>query len=425
MTFNINNKLSFPSYSEIIYLDELIRAALMQDNTEEFCGLTENLKTSKRSILSNKIKKQLLTVISLTDSPEKLSAFFDYTQKTDFSLDACFDSRTDYSRPIIDSLIISIVRNDLETARQLLSDRSNTFMYAVPMYYIMLTKNYSLIPDCLECIKRSLESPFYDAFHKRPFEDELAYVIASAAVHRDSEFLTRLFENGYEPSVLAAAFLTNRPDSFDFLANTYFAYIGKSEKPSEFVRTIFTPEYQLNFVLCTALLSGRDNIKELLSQYSLPEKATAILSSDIRFLEGQQYYKSGSIKESVKSILDNELTIVIDDNYTYFALYNSITEGHNITLDLRHYNNNFDDVLFRMGTLLPDLVSHKLIFEQSEECPRFIREVLKYDSSGSYTRLFIENGVINNDNISAVKKYAEENDLTAPSAALKEYLNEQ
>lgn len=424
MTFTTDNKLRFPSYSEIIYLDELMRAALEQDNTEEFRELTESLKRSERGIASNSMIKRFLTVMSLTNSAEKLSAFIDYIN-TPFSSAFGETERNDYARPINDAMMISIVREDHETARHLLNDPGNSFVSAVPMYYIMLTKRYSLIPDCLEFIKRNLESPFYDSFHRRPFEDELAYVIASAAVHRDSEFLTRLFENGYKPSVLAIAFLTNRPDSFEFLANTYFAYLGKAGEPSEFVRTIFTPEYQLNFVICTALLNGRDNIKELLSQYSLPEKATAILSSDIRFLEAQLYDESGSLKESVKALLNHELTIVIDDNYTYFALNNGITKGHDVTFDMRHYNNNFDDVLFRMGDLLPDLLSHKLIFEPSKECPRFIQAVLKFDSNGSDTRLMIENGVINKDNISSAKKFAEDNDLTAVLPTLEQYLNEQ
>lgn len=421
MAVNTDNKLSFPSYTEIIYIDELMRAALEQDNTEEFRELTESLKRSERGIASNSMIKRFLTVMSLTNSAEKLSAFIDYIN-TPFSSAYGETERNDYARPINDAMMISIVREDHETARQLLNDPGNSFVSAVPMYYIMLTKRYSLIPDCLEFIKRNLESPFYDSFHRRPFEDELAYVIASAAVHRDSEFLTRLFENGYKPSVLAIAFLTNRPDSFEFLADTYFAYLGKAGEPSEFVRTIFTPEYQLNFVICTALLNGRDNIKELLSQYSLPEKATAILSSDIRFLETQLYDESGSLKESVKALLNHELTIVIDDNYTYFALNNGITKGHDITFDMRHYNNNFDDVLFRMGDLLPDLLSHKLIFEPSKECPRFIQAVLKFDSNGSDTRLMIENGVINKDNISSAKKFAEDNDLTAVLPTLEQYL---
>lgn len=425
MAVNTDNKLSFPSYTEIIYIDELMRAALGQDNTEEFCGLTESLKTSRTGITSIKIKKRFLTVISLTNSAEKLSAFLEYTKEPYFGPDVYDDSRTDYSRPMIDSLVISIVRNDLETARQLLGDRSNTCMSAVPMYYIMLTKNYSLIPDCLEFINRSLGSPFYDSFHKRPFEDELAYVIASAAVHREEEFLTRLFENGYKPSVLAAAFLTNRPDSFDFLANTYFAYLGKEGKPSEFVRTVFTPEYQLNFVLCTALLSGRDNIKELLSQYSLPEKATAILSSDIRFFENHLYDEIVGIKESVKEILEHELIIVIDDNYSFFALHNKLTEGCDITFDVRCCDDIFGDFLFRFGTdELTELLSHKLIVEQSEECPQFFKQVLKSDDS-SITRLLIKKGVINKDNISSTKKYAEDNKLTAVLTELEQYLNEQ
>lgn len=422
MELTTANKLSFPNYSEIIYLDELMRAALEQDNTEEFRELTENLKRTERGISSNSMIKRFLTILSLTDSAEKLSAFIDYIH-TPFSTSFSETERNDYARPITDAMMISIVREDLETARQLLNDRSNTFVSAVPMYYIMLTKRYSLIPDCLEFMNRDLESSFNDILHRRPFEDELAYVIASAAVHRDSEFLTELFGCGYKLSVLAIAFLTNRPDAFDFLANTWFAYSGRSGEPSEFVRTALSPEYQLNFVLCTALLNGKETVPDLLRKYSLPEKMTAILSSDIRFLETQSDYPSG-LKESVKALLDDKLTVVIDDNYTYFALNNSLTEGRDITFDVRHYDDVLGDFLFKTEKLT-DLISHKLIVEQSEECSRFVGQVLHLDDDGSLTRLLIKNGVINKDNISSVRKFSEDNMLTSVSSYLEEYINEQ
>ena len=422
MELTTANKLSFPNYSEIIYLDELMRAALEQDNTEEFRELTENLKRTERGISSNSMIKRFLTILSLTDSAEKLSAFIDYIH-TPFSTSFSETERNDYARPITDAMMISIVREDLETARQLLNDRSNTFVSAVPMYYIMLTKRYSLIPDCLEFMNRDLESSFNDILHRRPFEDELAYVIASAAVHRDSEFLTELFGCGYKLSVLAIAFLTNRPDAFDFLANTWFAYSGRSGEPSEFVRTALSPEYQLNFVLCTALLNGRETVPDLLRKYSLPEKMTAILSSDIRFLETQSDYLGG-LKESVKALLDDKLTIVIDDNYTYFALNNSLTEGRDITFDVRHYDDVLGDFLFKTEKLT-DFISHNLIVEQSGECSRFVGQVLHLDDDGSLTRLLIKNGVINKDNISNVRKFSEDNMLTSVSSYLEEYINEQ
>ncbi|MBQ5333322.1 MAG: hypothetical protein J6K92_08705, partial [Oscillospiraceae bacterium] len=155
MELTTDNKLSFPNYSEIIYIDELMRAALEQDNTEEFRELTESLKRSERGISSNSMIKRFLTILSLTDSAEKLSAFIDYIH-TPFSYAFGETNRNDYARPITDAMMISIVREDHETARQLLNDRSNTFVSAVPMYYIMLTKCYSLIPDCLEFMNRDL-----------------------------------------------------------------------------------------------------------------------------------------------------------------------------------------------------------------------------------------------------------------------------
>ena len=418
MDITSDNIISFPSYSEIVYIDVLMRAALEQNNTQDFRELIENLKRTERGIASNSMIKQFLTVLSMTNSTEKLSVFLDYIH-TPFRSSFSKEERNDYARPITDAMVISIISNDLKTARQLLNDRNNTFLSATPMYFVMLTKNYSLIPDCLEFINRNMQSHFFDSMSRLTFFDELSYVVASAAVHRDSEFLTELFGCGYKPSALAIAFLTNRPESFDFLLSTYLAFTGKQGSPSDFIRTALSPEDQLNFVLCEHLLHSNETLPELMQKYGLPKKFTAILSSDIQFLESRSACCE-AFKKSIKAHLSHKLTVVIDDNYVYFALHSFLPKSCDITLDVRKY----DSYLFDTYDL-DSILSHKLIVEPTQECCPFVKHVLTIDTDGSMTRLLTKNGGIHEHNISNAIKIVKELGNSAALAVLEEYKNEQ
>lgn len=422
MIFLSNINFQYPAYPKIMYLDELMRAALEQDNTEDFIEMLENLKRSERGISSAAITNRFLIVLSLTDSDEKLAAFLEYKERPYFTNYQIPENNNAYARPIIEAMIIAIVRNDLETAKQLLHDPGNTFISAIPLYYVMLTKQYSLIPDCIEFLKRNGEWLFSKTFSSSQQTDELAYIIASAATHRDSEFLTRLFENGCTVSAFAMALTANYPDAFSFLADTFYAYTGITGTTKEFVRTALTPEYQLNFLIFLALINGKDTLDGLAQQYYLTEKINSVLSSSLQLVENIRTAFFGDFKASVNAILDRKLTVVIDDNSILFALNSSLVEEREITYDVQNYDNAFDDLISDHNSLTR-LISHKLIFEPSEECPKFLQEILALDNDGSIVHQLIKSGTINKDNILIIKDYADKKNFTSTSKTLGEYIN--
>lgn len=420
MTFSTYGNFPYPDFSKIMHLDELMRAALEQNNTEAFIKMLENLKRDRIGTLSSTITRRILILLTLTDSDEKLTAFLEYKGRPFFNSYNMTDGN-DYARPIIEAMIIAIVGNDPDTFRQLLNDRRNTFITAIPLYYVMLTKQYSLIPDCLEYLKRSQESLFYKAFSSKQEAEELDYIIASAAIHRDRAFLTRLFENGCTLSAFSMALTAKYPDAFSFLADTYYACTGITGTEKEFVRTALTPEYQLHFLVCLAFLSDKDTLTELSQQYSIPKKISSVLSSTLQLVENTRTDSFYYLTAAVNEILDHELTVVIDDNY-YYAIYSSLIKEREITCDVQHYENAFDD-FFSNHIPLTDFISHKLIFETSGECPKFLQEILILDNDGSLVRQMLDSGTINKDNILTIKEYADKKRFTSVSAVLNEYIN--
>lgn len=407
--FNVLN------FSEYICQDRAIRAAIGDCSAEEFRkALTDVYKKNEEPSEDNtgfefpKNNSRCDTLIGLILSSlrlhDKLRVYYEVRREAEF--------HANHIEPAEYALLVSCLNNDDISAEYIIrneldfSELGNGVYLFEPMYFLMITGKYNLIPAVVE---RYNETCFpFGNYSLSNMSGRFAYEAASAAFFRDRELLAVLFDLGFCLNDALIIQLFPYPDAMGYIINNFYDKLG-SDKPVdifELIKRKFHTEGILDLALQIRLSYGTDAFKRFTAGLE-PMKKTAVLhSSTIR-----RYSPSFGFPEMTEEVIflkgsaEKELTVVMDacDDSVIFYDVEKILDGHSVIYDLTDCDGK--DIFWMLSNSeLKDLLTKKnMIFSRSEISDAVLAILGR--NSRQLTELLIRKGIINKDNYEKALDY--------------------
>lgn len=274
----------------------------------------------------------------------------------------------------------------------------------VVIYFLMLSKKYDLMRKLIPEFNknnpcRRISSDF-SIFDSQRYID----IVISAAIHRDKEALTAFFDAGCRPNANYYCMLCPYLDAMDFLADTYYEYLGY-DRPS--FKELFggDDDSDIMFMMYGILnCNGVDVFDRYAKEISLIKR----ISDDRLFL-----LKSGIKGENgaaFRRIISDELTIVFkswgmtDDIFAFAETFDG-----NVKLDISQAGEIDSFHTVTIAELIK-LLNMSIKPNKTDKLSDFVLFLLKQNSR-PLTLKMISKGLICAENFNAAVWFASENKL--------------
>lgn len=285
-------------------------------------------------------------------------------------------------------------------------------MADIVIYFLMLGKKYDLmrrlIPELDKNNSCRKYSPNFSIFESQRYIE----IIISAALYRDKEALKAFFDAGCRPNVSYYCMLCPYLDSMDFLADTYYEYLGYEKTPS--FREIFGGDDDgdmLSIMYGILNCHGLDVFNSYAGEISLieriPDDRLLLLKSGI----------NGEYSDAFRSIISDELTII----FTSWASLCSIFElakdfDGKVRVDLSRAAGN--DPFFNVTISdMMKLLNLSIKPDKTDKLSDFVRFLLSQNSRPLTVKM-LSKGLICAENIDEAVRFASENQLLDSLKAL-------
>lgn len=407
-------------FSEYIWQDKVIRAAVGDCSADEFRkAMTEmyEKETEMAQLWSINVgccELMVSLILSVLSRKDKLKAFYEVKRNATNSV-----GNAEYAKY---SLLISCLNNDDEAAEYIIenalcySDIDSSLYFTHPLYILMLTGKYSLIPAVLKKSNELCFSEFlYDVDESkrddmtfRFFGTAPVYSIASAAYFGDREFLKAMFDNGYSIDGDIVENLYFEPAAMEFIIRNFYDKMGL-DKPMgicDFVKEKFGAEDILKMAIKISSMYGDEAFADFREELR-PMKKTNVISSDIISLYCPPYLWQDSDRETdlMRESAEKELTVSLSRGENRVPFYDAerIFSDNSITYDM---TNITDERFFRLlsNKDLKATLMRNVIFDKSS-VDSVVKEILNRNNK-QLTRLLLGKEMINKDNYEEILDYA-------------------
>lgn len=407
-------------FSEYIWQDKAIRAAIGGCSAEEFRKvLTEMYEKETEmsqcwSINVGCCEMMVSLILSVLRRQDKLKAFYEVKRNAVNSV-----GHAEYAKY---SLLISCLNNDDKAAEYIIenalcfSDIDRLIYFTHPLYILMLTGKYYLIPAVLKKVNELCFREFLWDVEESEKEDNgfrffgasSVYSIASAAYFGDREFLKAVFDNGYSIDGEMVQNLYFEPKALEFIISNFYDKMGL-DKPLgiyEAIKEKFGTEEILGMAIKIRSMYGNEEFDNF-SEGIRPMKKTNELSSSIIFLYSPPllWPETGMEAYFMRDSAEKELTVSLSRGENRVPFYDAerIFPDHSITYDMTNINDERFLVMLSNKDLKDTLVRRVIFNKSFAEC--VVREILNRNSR-QLTRLLIEKEMINKDNYEEILDYA-------------------
>lgn len=412
----IFNVLDFGKY---ICQDRAIRAAVGECSAEDFRKILRDVYKKKEEPSADWMGLEFPadncrcdTLIGLILSSlrlnDKLKVYYEVRREAEF--------HANHIEPAEYTLLVSCLNNDDEAAEYIIrneldySEPDQGLYLFEPLYFLMITGKYHLIPAVLERFHDTC-SPFdnYSSPEMSAIESSrFAYAAASAAFFGDREFLSVLFDFGYRMNDTLIIQLFPYPETMEFIINNFYDKMGLDKPVNiyELIKKKFHTEEILDLALQISMSFGTEAFERFTAGLS-PMKKTAVLhSSTLR-----RYYPSFGFQDINEKVLflkesaEKELTIVMDvcDDSVLFYDAEKVFEGHSITYDLT--SSVEKDIFWMLSNKeLKDLLTKRNMIFSRSEIGETVLAILGRNSR-QLTEVLIGKGIINKDNYAEALDY--------------------
>lgn len=394
------------NFNEYVWQDKAIRAAAGDCTADEFRNILEQMYENEPEMIDTLQKDvsccefMVELILSVQRKTDKLKVF--YEVKRSAWLDMV------YNESGIFSLLISCLKNDDEAAEYIIknamcrSDLEHEYYFVHPLYFLMITEKYHLVPAVL---KKSVQlySQKFELYEDKIEKDidmkffgcNGEFIAVSAAYFEDKQFLTALFDSGLSINDYMAIQLILEPCAFEFIANNFFDKLGLDKPVSiyEFIKERFSTEKILSLAMRLP-----DDAFDSFTEELIPLKKTDKLCD---FIVAQYYRvsldsKTNNELDFIRGSVDKKLTIVVrGEGQVIYTWAESIFADSSITYDLTSLNR---DVYFSQfsNRELNDILKRNVIFASAYVI--FFVKLCLGRNQKKLTRLLIKKGLINKDN---------------------------
>lgn len=304
-----------------------------------FNGDTEKFKEAAKKITQDHWYKETLAyynegdimkgilfqIFAVRSDTEGMKAFAEVYKTFD---DFCKPEQLSRTCLITDMIAACICGND-SIIEQAAKD-CGQYLIDVAIYFLMLGKKYDLmrrlIPELDKNNPCRRVSPDFSVFDSQRYME----IVISAALYRDKEALRAFFDAGCRPNVHYFCMLCPYLDTMDFLADTYYEYLGYDSAPS--FKELFGGDddgdmltMMYGILNCNSIDVFDRYAKEISLIERIPDERLFLLKSGIRGENGAAF----------RRIISDELTIVfkswgmLDDIFEFAETFDG-----NVKIDL-------------------------------------------------------------------------------------------
>lgn len=392
------------TFSEFVLMDKAIRAAAGDCTADEFRSILEQMYENEpqmidtRSIDTSCCEFVMELILSVLRKNDKLKVFYEM-------------KRMVYDESGRFSFLISCLKNDDVAAEYIIKNavcyldtqQKNYFVH--PLYFLMLTGKYHLIPAVLEQTAPLCSRKLVLDGDEKSKDIDMKYfgcngefIAVSAAYFEDKEFLSVLIDRGLSINDYLALQFILEPRAFEFITSNFFKKMGLDKPVSiyEYIKKRFSTEEILS--LAIRLQDMSDEAFDCFIEELSPLKKTDKLSGFVI----QQYYRASLDSKAnreldlLRASVEKKLTVVASGSD--FMIYNSaerIFPDTGITYDLTSID--WDGYFTPCSNKeLKDILKRNVIFASSYVIS-FAKECLARNQK-ELTRLLIKKGFINKDN---------------------------
>ena len=322
-----------------------------------------------------------------------------------------YKSFTDGSKPesssrsclMADVIAACICGND-SIIEQVVKDCEDN-MSDIVIYFLMLGKKYDLMRRLIpELDKNNIcrkISPDFSIFDSQRYIE----LVISAAIFGDREALRAFFDAGCRPNVNYFCMLCPYIDTMDFLADTYYEYLGYDSTPS--FKELFSGDDDGDMLMimygilnCNSIEVFDGYAKEISLIERIPDDRLFLLKSGIRDENGAAF----------RRIISDELTII-------FSSWGMLGD---IFVFAEEFDGNVKTDLSRAGEIDPyhtvtvaeliKLLDMSIEPEKTDKLSDFVLFLLRKNSR-RLTLKMISKGLICAENFPAAVRFASENQL--------------
>lgn len=398
----------------------------------------KNIKASRIKNFLDNMRKQdsrfqpdyplLIEAMTAMDEREKLRVFIDNYNNSGIYPNSSFIHERDI---FLETLTVSLILGKTAVTRQLLSeylcvDSQFTDIYywidgprpfeLVPLYYIMLTKRYDFVPVYMELLKKKSGNCWETESQNREIHTDVDLTFISALLYDEREFVNAMLDSGYRPESYVFAELAAYPEAFDDYRKNYFSYYfperKRPPKQKEFLSRLLTENERYKFACLVYEKFGSENADRFFDSIDFP-KITSV--DALTLINARMRSVTPDFDESrLLRLMEDPLRIVLNTLNIFTMVEENIHafEGREIIYDMRGKEDMLD-LNFLSG--LPNrslklLMKQKLLFDIGDRCPAFLRSVLERNDK-VLTALAVSQGMITQENLSAVIDYLSENHL--------------
>lgn len=379
-----------------------------------FNGDTEKFKESAKKIIGDRWYKETFAyfhegdimqviffqIFAVRSDIEGMKAFAEVYKK--FSDGSKPESRS-RTCLIADMIAACISGNDSiieQTARDCGENLAD-----IVIYFLMLSKKYDimcrLIPEIDKNNPCRKISPDFSVFDSQRYID----IIISAALHRDKEALKAFFDAGCRPNVNYYCMLCPYLDTMDYLADTYYEYLGYDRTPP--FKELFGGDDDGDMLMMMYGILNCNDIdvfdryaKEISPIEKIPDERLFLLKSGIKGENGAAF----------RRIISDELTILfrswgtLDDIFAFAETFDG-----NVKTDL---SRAVEIDAYHTVTVaeLIKLLNMSIKPERTDKLSDFVLFLLRQNSR-PLTLKMISKGLICAENFDASVLFASENKL--------------